>query len=97
MLIKHVVMALAIVPCMAQAAGLESCRFAEIQPGAQRGAVHSAYGQPDRVAGKHLSIDVYSVRDGGEVWVTWMGQGKDERLLYVQHIADVLDTPRACN
>lgn len=78
------------------AASNEACRFASIAPDAKRSGVINQFGQPDRVSGSHLSIDVYDVTDGSEVWVAWMGQGESERLLYVQHIGGDLDTPIPC-
>ena len=79
-----------------QAAIHDSCQFATISNETTRASVMDQFGQPDRVTGSGLSIDVYKVKDGSEVWVAWMGQGETERLLYVQHVGDVLDTPDSC-
>ena len=79
-----------------QASSLKSCEFSTVNNKSTRTAVHAQYGKPDRVIGDPLSIDVYDVTDGGEVWVTWIDKGSDERLLYVQHIGEELDHPKAC-
>ena len=79
-----------------QASSLKSCEFSTVNNKSTRTAVHAQYGKPDRVIGDPLSIDVYDVTDGGEVWVTWIDKGAKERLLYVQHIGADLDHPLAC-
>ena len=79
------------------ASSLKSCEFSPITNKSTRTAVHAQYGKPDRVIGDPLSIDVYDVTDGGEVWVTWIDKGVKERLLYVQYIGEELDHPKACN
>lgn len=94
-LIASVMMLL--VAATAQASSLKSCEFSTINNDTVRTAVHARYGKPDRVQGDPLSIDVYDVTDGGEVWVTWIGKDTDERLLYVQYVGDVLDTPLPCH
>jgi hypothetical protein len=85
------------VAATAQASPHKSCEFSTVTNKTDRATVHALYGKPDRVQGDPLSIDVYNTTDGGEIWVTWLGKGTDERLLYVQHVGDVLDTPVACH
>lgn len=92
----HLGIVACLLPLMAQAANIDACRFASISPDAKRPDVISQFGQPARVTGSGLSIDVYEATDGSEVWVAWVGQGESERLLYVQHIGAYLDTPVPC-
>jgi hypothetical protein len=45
--------------------------------------VHKDVGEPNRVMGKGLVIDVYSLADGSEVSIVWSGSQGD--MVYVSH------------
>lgn len=80
----------------AQAASFKACEFSSVNEKSTRDAIHSKFGKPDRVIGDPLSIDVYDVSDGGEMWVAWIDKGAKQRFLYIQHVGGDLDHPLAC-
>jgi hypothetical protein len=80
-----------------QAASLKACEFASVTEKSTRDAIYAKYGKPDRVIGDPLSIDVYDVTDGGEIWVGWIDKGAKQRFLYIQHVGGDLDHPHSCH
>ena len=57
--------------------------FKTLNKNMSRIQVHKDVGEPDRVMGKGLIIDVYGLADGSEVSIIW--SGSEGNMMYVSH------------
>jgi hypothetical protein len=68
---------------VAQASQPTLAYFKSLTKDTPRTQVHKDVGDPSRVMGSGLIIDVYTLSDGSEVSIVW--SGPDGNLVYVSH------------